>query len=305
MASVELDRLDQAGRRGLAPAIRWGAVVAGVAVGIAVQLALTLLGVATGLSSTDVSSTEPAAVGRGALIWAGVSMLLAALVGGYVAARMTGLKRKADGILHGVVSWSVTTLLFATLATSATGNMLGTMFSAINPQRMANSAMVGNAQAAAGRMADAIRAQTGVNVSPENLRMLQQYVAGGQRDQAVQYMVSSMQVDQGKAATIVDQALIVSGRPQQASPGGQSQANQALGRAGMAAWTVFGAVALSLVLGIIGGLLGSLGSRRTTWNETVTPVAHASSARPAVPAGDPLRHDTRPQDTRPQDTRPQ
>src|SRR4051812_48319352 len=84
-----------AARRPLVPAIRWGAVFAGVAVGVSVQLALTLLGIASGLSSTDVSQGET--VGMGPLIWAGLSMLIAAFIGGYVAARMTGLKRKVDG----------------------------------------------------------------------------------------------------------------------------------------------------------------------------------------------------------------
>ncbi|MDB5797587.1 MAG: hypothetical protein JWP36_1489 [Paucimonas sp.] len=283
MASVHLERAygdSDPARRPLIPAIRWGAVIAGVIVGIAVQLALTLLGVATGLSASDVA-TDTGTVGRGAMIWAGVSMLIAAFVGGYVAARMTGLKRKADGILHGVVAWSVTTLLFATLATTATGTMLGTMFSTINPGRVVSSVTSGNASAAANKMADAIRTQTGTNVTPDNIRTLQQYIAGGQRDQAVQYMVSSMGLDQGKAATIVDQALIVSGSPRQASPRGQAQANQALERAGLAAWSVFGAVALSLVLGIIGGLLGSLGSRRTTWTDEGMPLGTASTARPA------------------------
>ncbi len=289
MANIEYERGyggDGPARRGLTPAVRWGAVVAGVAVGIAVQLALTLLGVASGLSSLDIGS-DPASLGRGALIWAGVSMLVASLVGGYVAARMTGLKRKADGVLHGVVTWSVTTMLFATLASSATGSMLGTMFSTINPQRAASSVISGQAEASAQRMADAIRTQTGVNVSPENLRMLEQYVANGQRDQAVQYMISNMRVEQGRAAAIVDQAMIASGKPAEASPRGQAQANQAIDRAGMAAWTVFGAVALSLVLGIIGGLLGSLGARRTTWSESGGPVAMSSAPASAArnPAG--------------------
>lgn len=269
-------------RRPLTPAIRWGAVLAGVAVGISVQLALTLLGVATGLSATDVATTEGSTLGRGALMWAGVSMLIAALAGGYVAARMSGLKRKADGVLHGVVAWSVTTLLFAALATTATGNMLGTMFSSINPGAVASAVTSGNTGAALGRMTELIRSQTGVAVTPEITRTLQQYIAAGQRDQAVQYMVSSMGVDQSQAATIVDQTLIVSGSPAQASPRGQGQANQALDRAGLAAWTVFGAVALSLVLGVIGGLLGSLGARRTTWSDDLGPLAMASTARPAT-----------------------
>ncbi|MDO9218089.1 MAG: hypothetical protein Q7U14_12520 [Lacisediminimonas sp.] len=284
MASVQIEPAygDQAlARRPLIAAIRWEAVLAGVVVGISVQLALSLLGVATGLSATDVSTMEGAALGRGALMWAGVSMLIAALTGGYVAARMSGLKRKADGVLHGVVSWSVTTLLFATLATTATGNMLGTMFSSIDPGAVVSRVASGDAGAAAGRMADLIRSQSGVNVTADNLRILQQAIAAGQRDQAVQYMVSAMGIEPGRAATIVDQGLIVSGSPGQASSRGQAQANQALDRAGLAAWTVFGAVALSLVLAIIGGLLGSLGSRRTTWNDEIGPLAMASTARPA------------------------
>ncbi|HEX7633684.1 MAG TPA: hypothetical protein VF427_00210, partial [Noviherbaspirillum sp.] len=80
-------------RRQLWPAIRWGAVIAGVAVGLSVQLVLTLLGIATGLSTVNLSQGET--VGTGPLLWAGFSMLVSAFVGGYVAARMSGLKRKS------------------------------------------------------------------------------------------------------------------------------------------------------------------------------------------------------------------
>src|SRR5690606_5139321 len=110
--------------------IRWGAVLAGVAVGLSIQLMLTLLGIATGLSSPSVS--EDALPGSAPLLWAALSMLVSAFVSGYVAARMSGLKRKADGILHGAVSWAVTTLLFAALATTIGGIMVGTVFSSVN-----------------------------------------------------------------------------------------------------------------------------------------------------------------------------
>src|SRR3569833_1540462 len=118
-------------RRPLFPAVRWGAVFAGVAVSKTEQLVLTLLGIASGLSSIDIAQGDT--MGMGPLMWAGISMLSAACIGGYVAARMTGLKRKADGVLHGVVSWSVTTLLFATLATSAGGSILSGVFSNMVP----------------------------------------------------------------------------------------------------------------------------------------------------------------------------
>ncbi len=248
-------------RRPLFPAIRWGAVLAGVAVGISVQLVLTLLGIASGLSMTSVQQGE--APGTGAMIWAGISMLLAALIGGYVAGRMSGLKRKIDGILHGVVSWAVTTLLFVVLATSAGGSLLSGLFSSLGQ----GATTMAQSGASPGGMAAMLNRQLGINVTPESMRTLQSHIAAGRRDQAIDYMSSSMGVQRDRAATVVDQALIMSGSPEQASPQGRAAADRAIRGASTAAWVVFAAVALSLVLSFVGGLLGAMGARRTTWNE--------------------------------------
>lgn len=241
-------------RRPLFPVIRWGAVLAGVAVGISAQLVLTLLGIASGLSLSSVAAVEGPATG--ALIWAGLSMLIAALIGAYVAGRMSGLKRKTDGVLHGVVTWAVTTLLFVFLATSAGGSLLSGLFSSLNP---------GAAVAPSGGVGALINRQMGTNVSPESLRTLQEHIGAGRRDQAIDYMNSSMGVKRDRAAGIVDQALILSGSPEQASPAGRDAANRALQQAGTTAWIAFGAVALSLMLSLLGGAIGAMGARRTTW----------------------------------------
>jgi hypothetical protein len=262
-------------RRPLFPAIRWGAVLAGVAVGLSIQLVLTLLGIATGLSSTDVAQGE--SVGAGPLIWAGISMLIAAFVGAYVAARMTGLKRKVDGIMHGVVSWAVTTLLFAVMATSAGGSLLSGIFS--NMSNMASATAASTAGGASGILG-MLKNQVGGNVSADALRTLQQHIQAGRRDEAIQYMVSSMGVEQSRATTIVDQALIASGSPEKASPQARATADRAVGAASTAAWTVFLAVALSLALGVVGGALGAVGARRTTWSDD-TAAKSALSKNPA------------------------
>jgi|GEM_PF-328925 len=268
-------------RRPLFPAVRWGAVFAGVAVGIAVQLVLTLLGIASGLSSIDIAQGDT--MGMGPLMWAGISMLIAAFIGGYVAARMTGLKRKADGVLHGVVSWSVTTLLFATLATSAGGSILSGVFSNMVPAMARGVAgSVGGSGNAEGAMAQMLKNQIGGNVNADSLKTLQQYIQSGQRDQAVQYMSGAMGIDQKRAAAIVDQAMIVTGSPQQASPQGQQAADRAVGAASTAAWTVFLAVALSLALGIAGGALGAIGARRTTWAGPRDDNLYEGQGRPEV-----------------------
>jgi hypothetical protein len=257
-------------RRPLFSAIRWGAVLAGVAVGISAQLVLTLLGIASGLSLSSVSAVEGPATG--ALIWAGLSMLIAALIGAYVAGRMSGLKRKTDGLLHGAVSWAVTTLLFVFLATSAGGSLLSGLFSSLN---------AGAVVAQGGGVTSLINRQLGTSVSSESLRTLQEHIGAGRRDQAIDYMSSSMGVQRDRAAGIVDQALILSGSPEQASPAGREAANRALQQAGMTAWIAFGAVALSLLVSLLGGAIGAMGARRTTWNENVEgiPATHAEPAK--------------------------
>ena len=245
-------------RRPLFPAVRWGAVLAGVAVGVSVQLVLTLLGIASGLSLSSLSAIEGPATG--ALVWAGLSMLIAALIGTYVAGRMSGLKRKTDGVLHGVVTWAVTTLLFVFLATSAGGSLLSGLFSSLNP---------GTTSAQGSSITNLINRQMGTNVSPESLSTLQAHISAGRRDQAINQMSSTMGVQRDRAAGIVDQALILSGSPEQASPAGREAANRAIQRAGNAAWIAFGAVALAFALSLLGGALGAMGARRITWTESV------------------------------------
>jgi hypothetical protein len=243
-------------RRQVFPAIRWGAILAGVAVGISVQLALTLLGIATGLSTTEVTQGE--GVGTGPLIWAGFSMLIAAFVGGYVAARMSGLKRKADGILHGAVSWAVTTIMFAVLATSVGGTLMSGVFN--NMGQLAQASMQGGGSPIA-----AVMQSQGAKLDAASMQQFQQHLQAGQREPAIQLLVSKMGVDQTRAAAIVDQALIITGSPQSASPQGRQTTENAVQRAGTAAWLVFFAVALALAIGIGGGALGAAGSRRVSW----------------------------------------
>jgi len=246
-------------RRPVLPAIRWGAVFAGVAVGISIQLALTLLGIAVGFSSIQPSEAESLSVGP--LLWTGFSMLVAAFFGGYVAARMSGLKRRADGVLHGAVSWAVTTIMFAVLATSVGGALVSGVFN--------NMSQLAQASVAAGEspLSSLMRAQGG-RIDPQAMRQLQQYLKTGQRDQAVQLVISTLGVEQMRAETIVDQALILSGSSGAASPQGKARAENALQNAGTAAWVVFLAVALALAIGIAGGALGAAGSRRDSWSDT-------------------------------------
>jgi hypothetical protein len=113
--------------------ISWGAIFASLAVGISVMLLLTLAGVAIGVTVIEPGLDSPRAITVGAAIWQTASMLVAALIGGYVAARLSGLRRTGDGVLHGAVSWGATTLLYAALALTALGTLTAGMFGLAGP----------------------------------------------------------------------------------------------------------------------------------------------------------------------------
>ena len=107
-------------------AVRWSAVLAGMAVGIAVHLALNLGGVALGLALNERGDAYAIPLAAGA--WFTLSMLAGALVGGYVAARASALRRIADGMLHGTVAWGATTLVFGVIALTTAGAFAGGLF---------------------------------------------------------------------------------------------------------------------------------------------------------------------------------
>ena len=110
--------------------IKWSAVLAGWAVGLAVQMVLSLAGLGFGAWAIDLHDANPTEdIPAGAAVWTGLSMLISAFVGGYVTARLSGTLIRRDGVYHGVVVWGVNWLVFAWLTTTAMATMIGGAFS--------------------------------------------------------------------------------------------------------------------------------------------------------------------------------
>lgn len=241
-------------------AIRWPAVFAGLAVGISVQLLLMLIGMAVGLAALEPGDQADArTISVAAGVWNTVTMLIAALIGGYVAARTSGLRRTSDGVLHGVVSWGATMLLFALLATSTIGSMLGGMFGLVasTGQQIASG---GNVPAAA----------------MEVLRSVNR----GDRQGAVEALQNRLGMSPEEANRIVDQASALTGQQgrAEAAPSGERAANTVSAASG---W-LSAAIVLSLLAGILGGSIGARGTRRMPRIEvrptTTVPPAHVPGA---------------------------
>jgi hypothetical protein len=140
-------------------AVRWAAVLSGMAVGIAMYIVFTLAGMALGVALYSPGA-NPDAVPVAGAVWNVAALLVAALAGAYVAARASGLRRMADGVLHGIVTWGATTVLFAVLVSSAMGTMLGGLFGLLAPSAALDAAAtertVGVASVASGWLASAI-----------------------------------------------------------------------------------------------------------------------------------------------------
>ncbi|ARS34040.1 hypothetical protein CA264_00505 [Pontibacter actiniarum] len=106
--------------------ISWGAVFGGLVVALVVQLTLSLLGLGIGIGSIDPTQEQNpmAGLGTGTLIWWIVSMLISLFAGGWVAGRLAGMPTGFDSILHGILTWSLFTLLSFYLLTTAIGRIV-------------------------------------------------------------------------------------------------------------------------------------------------------------------------------------
>lgn len=212
--------------------VRWSGVFAGLAVGLASNILLMLLGTAVGLSFFDLGNATERSLPVAALLWNSLSMLIAAFIGGYVAARGSGLKRNFDGILHAAVAWGMTLLLAVFMASSVTGATFEAIFPSLQGGSVQNSAqLVGS-------------------------------LDRGDRQKAVDTLQRTLGLSNDQAAQLVDQALTLSGRGDEAGESGRAAAQDTLRAATIVSIWLSASIALSLLAALAGGTVGVHGSRR-------------------------------------------
>jgi hypothetical protein len=134
--------------------VAWGAVFAGAAIALVMQIIFNMIGLGVGLSTLDVAQGDtPSAssMSVGAGIWFVVSGILAAGLGGYIAGRLSGKASGSTTAYHGLISWAVSTLVVVYLLSSAASGMVGGAFS------MASSALGGAGKALGGSVQTAVQ----------------------------------------------------------------------------------------------------------------------------------------------------
>lgn len=128
--------------------VSWGAIFSGLVIGLIVYLVLSVLGTAIGATAINpLENGNPFdGFGAGAGLWAAVTTLVSIAVGGFV----SGYLARRSGVLHGLLSWAVTTLIALYLLLSATGSALNMAGSAAKAGLSAAGTVAAAGAAAAG-----------------------------------------------------------------------------------------------------------------------------------------------------------
>ncbi len=223
--------------------ISWQAIFAALAVGVAVQLLLMLAGLAFAGLAVEPGETSVRQLGTTAGLWSGLSMLVAAFIGGYVASRASGLRRKGDGMLHGAVSWAASTLLYALLATTVMSSAVAGLYGELRP--LVSQAIPQSMQQGPG--------QIGRGEVEQTLRRF------GMSDAQIDNVLSQVQQTAGGEVPPQTQAVI----------------ERNADRVGAASGSLALAVLLSLIAAVLGGLSGTVSQRRVN-RHAVAPTTYAT-----------------------------
>ena len=102
--------------------ISWSGIVAGVVTFIALSILFSFVSATIGLGATDLTANNPlASVGIGMLVWTIVSFILSLAAAGFVA----GLTANRAGFVHGFLTWALSLVLIAFVATSTVSSVFG------------------------------------------------------------------------------------------------------------------------------------------------------------------------------------
>jgi len=280
----------------------WGAVLAGAVVALSVQLLLTLLGLGIGLATVDPAAGDTpgaATFGIASGIFYAIVTLVSLFVGGWVAGRLAGMPVRTDGLLHGLVTWSVAMLVLLYVVTTSVGALLsGTLGMVGTALQTAGQGV----QAAAGAAAETDIGQEAMNTIQQQAQQLlgQAQQATGAEDPAglLDQVMTIAQggVSEQEQQQIVDQIVQETGvtreeaeaqlqelqsQYEEARAAAEEQARQAAQATAEAvsqgAFWSFVALLLGAIAAAVGGLVGT---PRDLAVEAHSRSAHPTAGRP-------------------------
>jgi hypothetical protein len=263
--------------------ISWAAIFGGVIIVVALQILLAMLGAGIGLgvvNANAVSTQAAGSLGIGAGIWWIVSACIALLIGSYVSAWLAGVEIRFDGVLHGLITWGIATLLLIWLLTSAIGGVIGGGFSALGSVSSAAGSGVSEAAKplaqAAGVSPDMLQQQAQAYLQPINqdpatmspqdaqkaiASNLTAYAEGGAeaptaKERIVTIMAAQMKISHDDATKRFDDAQAkLNQAKDKAMQTAKDTADASAAAASKASFAAFGMLLLGAIAASIGGSL--------------------------------------------------
>ncbi len=263
--------------------ISWAAIFGGVILAVVVQLLLSTLGAGIGFGTVGVNAgTTPDAssLGLGAGIWWVVSSCIALGFGGFAAAWMAGIEVRMDGVMHGLITWGLVSLLaIYVLGSAASGVVRGGLSAAGSVASAAGSGISDVAKPltqAAGVSPDMVQQQAQAYLAPTNTdpatmsardaqkevaTQLATYARGGAgadaaKGRVVDIMAAQMKISRDDAAKRFDdaQAKLKQARDE-ATQVAKNAADASAKAASTASFAAFGLLLLGGVAASAGGMM--------------------------------------------------
>jgi hypothetical protein len=240
--------------------VSWGGVFGGVLVALGFLLLMTALGVAVGISAVQPGETDTATLGTGAGIWAGLSLLLALFIGGWVSTRIGAIFDGTTGFFEGMLVWVVSVLLMLYFASSGVGMLAGGAFK-----------LVGGAAQAIGSVVQSSQSTPEVSGTVDQIiQRLKDPTTAEQIASATGIPMSEVQATLSETAQRVENnrnnprqaaAEAKNGMAQlmekaKSSGALREKAEEMKPQATRAAWITFGALLLSLLAAVLGAIAG-------------------------------------------------
>lgn len=240
--------------------VSWGGVFGGVLVALGFLLLMTALGVAVGITAAQPGETDTGTLGAGAGIWAGVSLLVALFIGGWVSTRIGAIFDGTTGFFEGALVWVVSVLLMLYMASSGIGMLTGGAFKLVGGAVQTLGSMVQSSQAAPDvsggvdqmvqrlkdpKTAEQIASATGMPVSEVQATLSQT----AQR-------VENNRANPTQAAAEAKNGVAQLMEKAKSSGALQQKAEEVKPQATRAAWITFGALLLSLLAAALGAMAG-------------------------------------------------
>jgi hypothetical protein len=277
--------------------VSWGAVFAGAAIALVLQIILNMVGIGVGLSTIDVAAGDTPSAGSlsvGAGVWWVISGIIAAATGGYIAGRLSGKASQSTTAYHGLVAWAVSTLAVVYLLSSAASGMVGGALStASSTLGGAGKAIGGSVQTAVQSAAPSLHNMSDPMANIENkIRS----ASGNQdpaalRDTAATAVRAALSGDPTQQAAATDKAADALAKAQNIPPDQakhqveqyQQQYQQTVGqakeRAKQAADTTAKTVSRGALFAAVALLLGALAAFFAGRASAVTPTVTDESRR--------------------------